>query len=202
MVDGAVQLLARRGLQATSFSEVLAFTGAPRGSVYHHFPEGKDQLVGEAVDRAGAFLIGLLDAKAGAPAVEISDYFLQVWRTVLTRSDFQSGCAVLAVTVATDSADLMNHAVTVFRGWRQRLAELLVHGGLDARAAPAFATTLIASAEGAVVMSRAEHSIEPFDAVAAQLGEQIRRMTEAPAAPAQTGKPLARKTASKRSGSD
>ena len=176
MVDGAVQLLARRGLQATSFSEVLALTGAPRGSIYHHFPEGKDQLVGEAVDRAGAFLINLLDAKAGASAVEISDYFLAVWRSVLTRSDFQSGCAVLAVTVATDSADLLGHAVAVFRGWRKRLAELLVQGGLESKAAMRFATTLIASAEGAVVMSRAEQNIEPFDAVAAQLSEQIRRM--------------------------
>ena len=176
MVNGAVQLLARRGLQATSFSEVLAFTGAPRGSVYHHFPEGKEQLVGEAVDLAGAYLIGLLDAKAGASAVEISDYFLQVWRSVLIRSDFQSGCAVLAVTVATDSANLLGHAFAVFRGWRQRLAELLVQGGLEKKAALRFATTLIASAEGAVVLSRAEHSIEPFNAVAAQLGEQIRRV--------------------------
>lgn len=176
MVSGAVQLLARRGLQATSFSEVLALTGAPRGSVYHHFPEGKDQLVGAAVDVAGAFLIGLLDAKAGASAVEISAYFLQIWRAVLTRSDCQSGCAVLAVTVATDSPDLLAHAVTVFRSWRQRLAELLVQGGLDAKAAGPFATTLIASAEGAVVLSRAEHSIEPFDAVAAQMNAQIQWM--------------------------
>lgn len=201
MVSGAVQLLARRGLQATSFSEVLAFTGAPRGSVYHHFPEGKDQLVGAAVDAAGAFLVGLLDAKAGASAVEISDYFLQIWRGVLTRSDCQSGCAVLAVTVATDSPDLMNHALAVFRGWRRRLAELLAAGGLDAVLAEQFATTLIASAEGAVVMSRAERSLEPFDAVAAQLGEQVRRMTESAAVPVQSGKPLARKIASKRSAS-
>ena len=41
MVEGAVRLLARQGLQATSFSEVLELTGAPRGSVYHHFPGGK-----------------------------------------------------------------------------------------------------------------------------------------------------------------
>ena len=51
MVEGAMALLARRGLHATSFSEVLAATGAPRGSLYHHFPGGKDQLVAEAVDR-------------------------------------------------------------------------------------------------------------------------------------------------------
>ncbi len=175
MVEGAVQLLARRGLQATSFSEVLALTGAPRGSVYHHFPEGKDQMVGSAVDMAGAFLIGALDRKAGAPAAEIAEHFLAIWRAVLTRSDCESGCAVLAVAVAADSAELLGHATAVFRSWRTRLSDLLQQGGMEAEAARRFATTLIASAEGAVVLSRAEKDIEPFETVAAQLLAQVRR---------------------------
>ena len=54
MIEGAVRLLARHGLQATSFTEVLELTGAPRGSIYHHFPGGKDELISAAVDRAGA----------------------------------------------------------------------------------------------------------------------------------------------------
>lgn len=181
MVEGAVQLLGRRGLQATSFSEVLALTQAPRGSIYHHFPEGKDQLVGEAVDRAGALLVGALDRKAGAPAAEITDYFLQIWRGVLTRSRCEAGCAVLAVTIAADVPDLMTHAAGVFRAWRSRLTELLEQGGLNTRDAGPFAVLLIASVEGAVVLSRAEQSIEPFDAVARQLNEQILRlMTTSP----------------------
>ena len=50
MVAGAARLLASRGLQATSFSEVLELTASPRGSVYHHFPQGKEQLVKAALD--------------------------------------------------------------------------------------------------------------------------------------------------------
>ena len=180
MIGGAVQLLARQGLHATSFSEVLAETGAPRGSVYHHFPGGKDQLVSAAVDAAGAYLVDLLDSRAGASAEDMTRHFLAIWRAVLTRSQFQSGCAVLAVTVATDSADLMSHAVTVFRAWRERLAQLLEQGGMGAASAARFAMTLIASAEGAVVLSRAEQSIEPFDAVAEQMIDQVRRMMSAP----------------------
>ncbi|MET0542648.1 MAG: TetR/AcrR family transcriptional regulator [Variovorax sp.] len=179
MVEGAVQLLAQRGLHATSFSEVLALTGAPRGSVYHHFPEGKDQLVGAAVDLAGAFLIDALDRKAGASAEAVTEHFLAIWRSVLTRSHCESGCAVLAVTVAADSPDLLSHATAVFRSWRTRLAELLHQGGLTPALAKQFATTLIASAEGAVVLSRAEQDIEPFEAVAKQLRDQIRRMIDA-----------------------
>lgn len=56
MVESAVELLARRGLLATSFSEVLERSGAPRGSVYHHFPGGKDELVGSALDLGGSEL--------------------------------------------------------------------------------------------------------------------------------------------------
>src|SRR5258707_2951555 len=102
MIDGAIRLLARQGLQATSFSEVLALTGAPRGSVYHHFPGGKDQLVGAAVDRAGARALHALDGKQGASAEEFTTVFLALWRELLVRSDCGAGCAVLAGVVATD----------------------------------------------------------------------------------------------------
>ena len=174
MIVGATQLLARHGLQATSFAEVLEHTGAPRGSVYHHFPHGKDQMVGEAVDLAGAFLVGLLDQRAGASAPAVTEHFLAIWRGVLAQSKCGSGCAVLAVAVATDSPDLLGRAAAVFRLWRGRLAELLEQGGLARRDARRFATVLVASAEGAVVMSRAEQDMEPFETVAKLLVDHAR----------------------------
>jgi TetR/AcrR family transcriptional regulator, lmrAB and yxaGH operons repressor len=179
MVEGAARLLGRRGLQSTSFAEVLELTEAPRGSVYHHFPEGKDQLVASAVELAGAQLVGALDRKAGASATAITEHFLQVWRGVLVRSKCEAGCAVLAVAIATDAPGLLSVTATVFRAWRARLAELLEQGGLPRKQAAQFATTLIASVEGAVVLSRAEQSLEPFDTVARQLLEQVRRMARA-----------------------
>ncbi len=45
MIDGATQILARRGLRGTAFSEVIALAGASRGSIYHHFPGGKAELI-------------------------------------------------------------------------------------------------------------------------------------------------------------
>lgn len=177
MIEGAMTLLARRGLDATSFSEVLAATGAPRGSLYHHFPSGKEQLMAAAVDLAGSLLIGALERCAGASAEEVVRHFLLIWRTVLTRSECESGCAVLAVTVATDSTELLAHATAVFRAWRERLTILLVQGGLGQESAHRFAMMLIASVEGAVVLSRAEQSMEPFEAVALHLLEEVRRIT-------------------------
>ena len=177
MVASAVNLLARRGLQATSFSEVLEHSGAPRGSVYHHFPEGKNQMIDSALDAAAATAIELLDRKAGAPAEEIATWFLHIWREVLIRGKFEAGCAVLAVAVAADSPELLDHTARVFRGWRRRLAELLVEGGLAPEDAARFAAVLVASSEGAVVLARAEQSLEPFDLVAEQLLEQVRQLS-------------------------
>jgi TetR/AcrR family transcriptional repressor of lmrAB and yxaGH operons len=176
MVASTVDLLARRGLQLTSFSEVLDRSGAPRGSVYHHFPDGKDQMIGAALDAAGGRAIELLDQKAGAPAEEISSWFLHIWREVLIRGKFEAGCAVLAVAVAADSPELLEQTARVFRAWRRRLAELLEQGGLRPEDAQRFAAVLIASSEGAVVLARAEHSLEPFDLVADQLIDQVRAL--------------------------
>ena len=169
MIESAAVLLATRGLQATAFSDVLARSGAPRGSIYHHFPEGKDQLVEAAMELAGARALGVLDSVRGSPPKEVTRFFLDLWRAVLVRSDLRAGCAVLAVTVATDSPDLLGQAATIFRAWRGRLAELYEAGGMDADAALRLATTLVAASEGAVVVSRAEQSLAPFDQVAEQL---------------------------------
>lgn len=177
MVASAVDLLARRGLQATSFSEVLEHSGAPRGSVYHHFPQGKGQMIGSALDAAGGRAIELLDRKAGAPAEEIATWFLHIWREVLIRGQFEAGCAVLAVAVAADSPELLEQTAHVFRTWRRRLADLLEQGGLKADDAQRFAAVLVASSEGAVVLARAEQGLEPFDLVAEQLVDQVRALS-------------------------
>jgi TetR/AcrR family transcriptional repressor of lmrAB and yxaGH operons len=169
MIASAVKLLATRGFQATTFSSVLQDSGAPRGSIYHHFPEGKDQLVAAAIDLAGDRALALTDSFIGLPPAEIVDAFAGLWRAVLVRSDFRAGCAVLAVTVSADAPDLVERAAAIFRSWRERLGRALQASGIEAAEARALALTIIAACEGAVVMARAERSLEPLDVVAAHL---------------------------------
>jgi AcrR family transcriptional regulator len=176
MVIGAATLLAQRGLQATSFSEVLEFTGSPRGSVYHHFPGGKDQLVKAALDFVTAQMGSYFSPREGASPEEVTDLFLRLWRGILLRFDFRAGCAVVAVTVAADSPELLDHATAIFRAWRSRLVRLFAAGGVAEDDAVRFAATLVAASEGAVVLSRGERSLEPFDLVAGQLVEQARNL--------------------------
>ncbi len=175
MIEGAARLLAEKGLQETSFSEVLALTGAPRGSIYHHFPDGKASLVAQALAHQGATSNALIESARGA--VDVASTFIGAWRSLLIVSHFRIGCSAVAVTVAADSDDLLQRAGDVFRGWAELLAELLTLGGIDAAAAPATATLLIAASEGGVILSRAQASIDPFDAVAEQLLAQVRALT-------------------------
>jgi TetR/AcrR family transcriptional regulator, lmrAB and yxaGH operons repressor len=169
MVASAVVLLAKRGFQGASFAEVLADSGAPRGSIYHHFPDGKEQLIAAAVDHAGAQAVQILDAFDGRSVVEIVDGFMAIWRSILERSGFTAGCSVLAVTVSADSRGLLNRAGEAFRSWQARLAELFRSAGLPQQDADAFATMLVAASEGAVVLARAQQALAPFETVHRQL---------------------------------
>lgn len=163
MIETAAHSLARKGLQGASFSEVLAASGAPRGSLYHHFPGGKDELVLDAIDAAAQFALDALGERRGRAAPEIAAAFVAIWRSVLERSEFTMGCAIAAVTVASQRPDQLERAARSFRAWRARLAELLNAGGVEAARADTLAALLIATCEGAVVLARAERGLEVFD---------------------------------------
>ena len=169
MIGRTAVLLAKKGLQGTSFSEVLEASGAPRGSLYHHFPGGKDELVMAALGATADQMREALKGLSGAPAGEVARAFGRVWRTILERSDFAVGCAVVAITVAAESPSMLNRAGEVFRSFGANLAKLLIDGGVASERSQALAVMLISGFEGAVVLARAQRSFEQFDLVAAEL---------------------------------
>jgi len=169
MVEGAVRLLATKGVEGTSFAEVLAATDSPRGSIYHHFPGGKPELLHAALDLASERGLAAMEATRGQPAVAVVQRFLGLWRELLDRSRLKAGCAVVAVTVAAADDDLLDHAGTIFRTWTERLTELCAAAGMNQESARRLAVTVIAATEGAVALCRAERSREPFEEVSATL---------------------------------
>ena len=176
MIEGAATLLARKGFQAASFGEVVKLTRAPRGSIYHHFPEGKDEMIGEAVDLLGNKAFAPIEQYAGSSPDVVTAKVLEVWRAYLEKSELQAGCAILAVTVTATSASVIARAAEVFRSWRERIAALLKDGGLDGQEADEFAAMLVAGIEGATVLSRAEGSLATYDMVSKQLVKQVRSL--------------------------
>jgi AcrR family transcriptional regulator len=171
MIESAVVLMRERGVGATSFSEVLAHSGAPRGSIYHHFPEGKAQLIAEATRWAGRFIAaGEKAALKGDDPRQAVEAAYAFWHALLTESDFGQGCPVVAATVSAEDMPVVRDAAAeAFRSWEEPIADSLERNGVPPDRARALATLTIASFEGAVIMARAQRSLAPIEHVAAEL---------------------------------
>lgn len=169
MVAGTVRLLAEKGPPGASFGDVLTYTGAARGSTYHHFPGGKRELYAAALDLASDRALAALEPTRGKPAEVVVRQFFAMWRSLLIGTDLRAGCAVLAVAVAGEQAESVEHAGAVFRDWRGHLESLLRDGGLSRARARSLAALVIAAAEGAVAVARAEQDLEVFELVARQM---------------------------------
>jgi TetR/AcrR family transcriptional repressor of lmrAB and yxaGH operons len=189
MVSGAVRSMARRGVTASSFSDIVTESGAPRGSIYYHFPGGKEQLMGEAITLTTQFILDRFDTGKSRSATTVARAFLDNWRRLLVNTEFRSGCAVAAAVVDGDSESLAERAAEAFAAWRARLAQMLTDGGLPAKEATSFANLMLAACEGAVIIGRAERSVESFDDVAASLTADLRRRMTARPAKAPSRKP-------------
>jgi len=172
MIESAGTLLRERGLAGTSFREVLAHSGAPRGSIYHHFPDGKNQLVEEAVRAAGEAGGALIAAGgAGGDPVAALRGFVALWVAGLEASDYEAGCPLVAVTTAAgaDEPALRAAAAEAFAAWHGALAAGLRAAGLPRARARRLATTILAAVEGAVILCRAQHSGQPLKDTGAEL---------------------------------
>ncbi|MER7182769.1 TetR/AcrR family transcriptional regulator [Streptomyces hyaluromycini] len=176
MLRGASELLREYGAGATSIDRVLARTGAPRGSVYHHFPGGRAQLVEEAVTRSGDHMLRRIDAamEAGDP-LEAVDSFFALWRELLTESGYRVGCPIVAVAAETndEAPQLARSAAAVFARWQEALAAHFHRHGLPLPRSTRLAAFVIAALEGAVIMSRAGRTTAPLDAAAAEMRELL-----------------------------
>jgi AcrR family transcriptional regulator len=184
MVISTALLVRERGARATSIDDVHAHSGAPRGSVYHHFPGGRAELLREATDYAGEFTAARI-ARAES-TLEVLDGLHRTYRNQLTRSGYRAGCPVVAVSVEagdpeTDQSahkQLLDRAAAAFTSWTDALASRLEADGVTAGRAQELAVLVIASVEGALVMARARRDTRPLDDVHRRLRELLLTETE------------------------
>ena len=177
MVRGAAELLRQRGYTGTGFREVIEVTGAPRGSIYHHFPGGKAQLAGEAVDYVGALARRAIEEPfAEADPIGALRAFVELWRADFERSGFRAGCPIAAVAVENhdEAPELLDAAARAFDAWRAAFADCLRRAGAPAARADRLATLVVSAVEGAIVLSRAERDSTPLLDAAAELEDAIR----------------------------
>jgi AcrR family transcriptional regulator len=170
MVRCAAALIGTKGVAGASFTDVLAGSGAPRGSIYHYFPDGKRQLTEEAVRWTSDQILGYLATGPVDSPRAVLEHFVDLWRRAVIASDGATGCAVAGVAVDTGTDEpLMTTVREAFQSWIDALAERLRRAGLDEERSSSVATLTIAAMEGALILCRAERNVAPLEAVVKEL---------------------------------
>ncbi|MGW6699148.1 TetR/AcrR family transcriptional regulator [Nocardia sp. NPDC055049] len=171
MLIGAALLFREKGIEGTSFADVIARSQAPRGSIYHHFPGGKAQLAEEATRHAGALMASMIlnDLATSGPTATLS-HIVDLFRRQLHDTDFAAGCPIAAGALESgDFAEAKNAAGEAFASWESLITVALWQQGVPMPRAQSLSTTAIAAIEGAILVAKAQRSTTALDRVDAEL---------------------------------
>lgn len=175
MLRSAAMLFRERGVEATSLADVIEHAHAPRGSIYHHFPGGKPQLVEEATRTAGALMGSMISTglAADGPTRTLRE-LIGSFRDQLVDTDFSAGCPVApAALEGSASPAALAAAGESFTSWEDTIAAALWQRGLPQDRARSLATMAISAFEGALMIAKAQRSTRALDRVEEELTRLI-----------------------------
>jgi TetR/AcrR family transcriptional repressor of lmrAB and yxaGH operons len=165
-IVAAAKLLRRHGYNGTALSDILAAAGSPRGSLYFHFPNGKEEIAVAALTYAAD---SVRQAIAGAAKTSKSadEFLIRIARGMaadLERSDFKEGCPIAptALEISGLSEALTAAASAAFQSWEQEIAAGLQSFRISAGRAKLLATAALSQFEGALLLARTYRSLEPM----------------------------------------
>ncbi len=176
MIRSMGRLLRRQGYAATGLQQIVADAEAPIGSMYFHFPGGKEQLAAEAVAFSGHELVErlatLLEAADTSTAVRA---IAAAMGSDLQRSHWRNGCPIAtpALEMAAESAAIRSATNTVFDRWEDLFVRRMCADGITPERARRIAPTIVAVLEGALIVARTRQRVTPLDDAAALIGEWI-----------------------------
>jgi len=157
LVDTAATLFRRQGYAATGLNQILDQAGVKPGSLYHHFPQGKQQLAAAVVDHTGAGIERLLRRflASGLPVADIVDRWIDLLVDGLS-ADRRDGCPIepIATESVNASALVREASARAFSGWCSAIEERLHEDGWPVTDAKSIAVAVISLIEGALILSR------------------------------------------------
>ncbi|ACU73510.1 transcriptional regulator, TetR family [Catenulispora acidiphila DSM 44928] len=167
LLDATQDLIETAGYFGTGLNTVIAAAGAPRGSLYFHFPGGKDQLVTEALRRGGQEVSALMRevAEAAPDTAAAVTGLLDALADRLEASSWRKGCpvATVALDISASSDTLREVCSDIYRSWESALAARL---SADGHPTPDdTATAILALIEGALLLARVHQQREPLERV-------------------------------------
>ena len=181
MVRAGARLLASRGYEATALLDVVEAAGASRGSIYFHFPGGKQQLALEALaysterslERSAAAI------RHSADTAEVIRRTVEVLAEALEKSGFEMGCPVATVALETANTDESIRTVSAdfFAKWRSLYVGSLLRDGFEPERAQRLATLVVAVIEGGLMLSRTQRSADPMRDACAEAADLVAEAT-------------------------
>lgn len=173
MIAATVELLELQGYHATGLNQVTQVSATPKGSLYFHFPGGKEELVAESIRVAGAE-IGEKIAAILHSTERLGDAihaFVLLLAQELQTSDFRKSCpiAMVAMETAATSNRLRQACEQVYATWFDLVEQRLTLAGMESKIAASLTTLIWSAIEGALLLSRTYQSTTPLETIAAQL---------------------------------
>jgi|ERR1700730_10636820 len=163
-VVAAAKLFSQRGYHGTALNDILDAAGSPRGSLYFHFPGGKEE-IGEVASGLAGEAVRKVITNAAETSNNVEDFLKHIVQTMasnLERSDYTEGCpiATTALETAAQSDVLGSAARNAFQSWEHELTRGLEGFGL--KRATLLATMVLSQIEGALLLARTYRSLEPL----------------------------------------
>jgi TetR/AcrR family transcriptional repressor of lmrAB and yxaGH operons len=162
----AAMLFRQQGYHGTALHDILAVSGSPRGSLYFHFPKGKEEIGAAALGFAGEALRQRI-AAAAAASDSVETFLARIVRGMaadLEHSDYQDGCPIAATALETAAqSDVLGAAArSAFQKWETEIKRGLFRFGMPAGDADLTATLVLSQLEGALLLARTYRSLEPL----------------------------------------
>lgn len=154
-----MELFSARGYEGVGVAELLAKSGAPRGSLYFHFPGGKQQIGAEVVARVGAEVAGRF-RELHESGVDLETFIERVFEATARESKercYEASCpmAAIAAGFGSDDSALADAVRGAFSSWEHEIKTAALARGLNEINAGVFASAMLAAMEGAFITSKA-----------------------------------------------
>jgi len=173
IIETTAILLSLQGYNATGLNQIIRESATPKGSLYFHFPGGKEELAVAALLAAGAETQRKIQfaLQTGSRAGDAIAAFVLDLANELQASDFCRGCpiATVAMEASATSDRLRQVCEQIYRSWFTLVEQKLVDSGFAAAESRAWTTLIWASIEGALLLSRTHRNLEPLETIATQL---------------------------------
>lgn len=182
IIEKTCELIELQGYHATGINQIIRESQSPKGSLYYHFPGGKQELATEALHHIGGIVLQRIRdnlALESNPATAIRNFIKNIAINV-ERTKYCTGGPITAIAMETASTNdaLRAECERIYRDWQTAFSDKLIESGIQAKRANRIALLIISAIEGGVLLCRTRKSIQPLEELADEIAELLAHVSE------------------------